>query len=212
MKLMDVQRYRLIVNDIAGLDWAALSREELRIAAYAYYFFSVQFREGLELACALNPWDTRLMELRTGEIDTDNLSPFPGIAEPGERMDHDEFMLRIVGISELGERAHTHVGLLGQAYLETTRRLPERTRAIAVASYEDGGLEAVFRAMLTAPDWQHPSLAAFQHFLVEHIRFDSDEGAGHGALSRHLVPDDRVIPLWSAFRDLLIGAVPRLLG
>ena len=81
------------------------------------------------------------------------------------------------------------------------------TRAMSLSSYEDGGLETVFRAMLTAPDWNEPSLGAFRHFLVEHIKLDSGE---HGGLCRHLVADDRILPLWNAFRDILVGAAPRL--
>ena len=54
---------------------------------------------------------------------------------------------------------------------------------MALASYEDGGLERVFRAILTAQHWNDPVLQAFKHFLSEHIRFDSDPEQGHGALA-----------------------------
>jgi hypothetical protein len=78
-----------------------------------------------------------------------------------------------------------------------------------LSSYEDGGLEAVFRAILTAPDWNEPSLGAFKHFLVEHIKLDSGEDS-HGSLARHLVADDRILPLWEGFRHLLVAAAPSL--
>ena len=81
---------------------------------------------------------------------------------------------------------------------------------MALASYEDGGLERVFRAMLTAQHWNDPALQAFKHFLSEHIRFDSDPEQGHGALCRHLTPDERVMPLWAGFKEMLIETVPRL--
>ena len=74
---------------------------------------------------------------------------------------------------------------------------------------EDGGLE-VFRATLTAQHWTGPLQQAFKHFLTEHIRFDSDPNQGHGGFCRHLTPDDRVLPLWTAFKHLLIEAAPRL--
>lgn len=96
---------------------------------------------------------------------------------------------------------------LGREYLARVDQMDPMTRAMALSSYEDGGLETVFRAILTAPDWDEPSLGAFRHFLVEHIRLDSGE---HGSLCRHLVADDRILPLWTAFRDLLVGAAPRL--
>ncbi|MGD0429609.1 MAG: hypothetical protein ABSA58_00835, partial [Acetobacteraceae bacterium] len=54
------------------------------------------------------------------------------------------------------------------------------------------------------------ALKAFRHFLSEHIRFDSDPDEGHGALSRHLRPDDRILPLWTAFARLLVDFVPTL--
>ena len=85
-------------------------------------------------------------------------------------------------------------------------------RALSITSYEDGGLERVFKAMLQAPDWDARSLAAFRHFLVEHIRFDSDPDVGHGSLSRHFAPDDRILPAWRGFRNILVEAAPRLAG
>ena len=212
MNWMNPKPYQVVVDDISQLGWSRLGTDDLRAVALGYYFFSVQFRESLELACAMNPWDNRLQELRDGECDTDNLSPYPGVAAAGERMNHDEFMRRVVVLCEIDDLVTKRVSRLGEAYLSTTRRLPESARALSISSYEDGGLEKVFHAILMAPTWSHPGSMAFQHFLVEHIRFDSDEGAGHGALSRHLVPDQSVVPMWSAFRDLLIGAAPCLLG
>ena len=210
MEVAVAHQYRAVVDEIAGFRWASLSRAELVRAAWAYYFFSVQFRESLEHACDLHPWDQQLQDLRDGECDTDNLSPFPGIAEPGERMNHDEYMHRVLALSGLPQSERVALDQLGQSYLAATRSLPDGVRALSIASYEDGGLEAVFTAILKAQDWAHPSLAAFRHFLLEHIRFDSDVDAGHGALCRHLVPDDRILPLWTAFRDLFAAAVPAL--
>jgi hypothetical protein len=187
-----------------------LSSEDLEYVAWAYYFFSVQFRENLEIACDLHPDDDKLTQLRREECDTANLSPWPGVAEPGERLNHDEFMHRTIALSAVQPGGRTHVAGLGAVYLEKMRAIDPQTRALSIASYEDGGLEAVFNAILRSPDWDGRLLAAFRHFLVEHIRFDSDPTQGHGALSRHLVPDDRIWPIWRAFRDLLVGAVPKL--
>ncbi len=212
MNLVISQRYRQVVEDIANLNWPALSRDDLLAVAWAYYYFSVQFRENLELACEMNPWDELLTELRAGECDTSNLSPYPGVADRGEKMNHDEFMRRLLGLSELHPVVRTRVQALGVAYLAFSRSVDPTARALSISSYEDGGLEAVFRAILLAPEWSDASLAAFKHFLVEHIRFDSDVDAGHGALSRHLVPDDRIYELWDAFRNLLVGAAPVLLS
>jgi hypothetical protein len=149
--------------------------------------------------------------LHSGECDTDNLSPCAGVADAGERMNHDEFMRRVLMISGLPQAARARIEEDGHAYLAATRQLPDVTRALSIASYEDGGLETVFRAMLLAPVWDGVAMQAFRHFLVSHIAFDSDENGGHGALSRHLVPDDRILPLWVGFRNLLVSVAPSLL-
>ena len=205
MKAAD--RYLKVVDQIEALNWPALTRDELMAACAAYSYFSVQFVEAVHIACDLYPSDPKLIELRQGECDTDNLSPYPGVAKPGERMDHDEFMRRTVAMSSLDRDTRNRIESLGRAYLAEVRQFDPVTRAMSLSSYEDGGLEKVFGAMLTANDWDEPSLGAFRHFLVEHIKLDSGE---HGGLCRHLVADDRILPLWEAFRNLLTGAAPRL--
>jgi hypothetical protein len=211
MDMMTNCDYRFVVEEITSLAWASLSQEDLMVVAWGYYYFSVQFRESLNLACESYPEDPQLQVLREGECDTDNLSPYEGIAEAGERMNHDEFMRRLLSLTDISARQSARLRQLGMQYLTLTRDLPSHARAMSIPTYEDGGLESVFRAMLTAPDWDHPSLKAFRHFLVEHIRFDSDADGGHGALSRHLQPASETILLWTAFRDLLIGAAPALM-
>ena len=89
-----------------------------------------------------------MQELRAGECATDNLSPWPGVAQPGERMDHDEFMRRLLAFQPVEHDAY--LTLVGEAYLRRTRSLDDWTRATSIASYEDGGLSRVFNAMLRA--------------------------------------------------------------
>ena len=188
--------------------WGELDSDEVMRVAKAYYYFSVQFRENLEIARALHPDDPKLAELWEGECDTDNLSPWPGVAAAGERMNHDEFMRRLLDFHPVG--GDDRLTDLGLAYLDKTRRIDDTARAASIASYEDGGLSRVFGAMLRAPHWYGKGQRAFRFFLEEHIRFDTEDGAGHGSLSRHLPVDDRILPLWTAFRDLLATAVPKL--
>jgi hypothetical protein len=200
-------RFETVISEIENLKWDILNRNELKAVCAAYYYFSVQFVEAVDIACDLYPSDPMLVELRKGECDTNNLSPYPGVAEPGEKMNHDEFMRRTVAMSDMDHGSRGRVESLGRAYLTKVHGLDRMTRAMSLSSYEDGGLEVVFRAFLSAPDWNEPSLLAFRHFLVEHIKLDSGE---HGGLCRHLVADDRILPLWEAFRDLLVKAAPRL--
>jgi hypothetical protein len=202
--------YAQVIDDICDLNWASLTQGDLINVAWVYYYFSVQFREGLEIARNLYPDDDRLRQLDHGERDTDNLSPWPGVAAIGERMNHDEFMRRTLKLTTIFERRRRDLVAMGQSYLTETRAMDGNTRALALASYEDGGLERVFGAILKAQHWNDPLLLAFKHFLAEHIRFDSDPEQGHGALCRHLTPDDGVLPLWAEFRQMLVKAAPRL--
>jgi hypothetical protein len=202
--------YRQVIDEICDLDWVNLTRTDLTSVAWAYYYFSIQFRECLEAARSLYPKDDRLLQLDHGERDTDNLSPWPGVAKPGEKMHHDEFMRRALELEPISDDRRRSLVAVGQSYLTNVRSIDGNTRALALASYEDGGLEQVFEAILKARDWSGPLLQAFKHFLLEHIRFDSDPDQGHGALCRHLTPDDRIRPLWVEFRQILVKAAPGL--
>jgi hypothetical protein len=199
-----------VIARICGLRWADLNQADLVAVAQSYSFFSVQFRENLQIACELYPCDANLKELESGECNTANLSPWPGIAAANEKMDHDEFMRRLLSVSPAREWRSSYVDELGQSYLAEIRKITPAVRAMSIASYEGGGLERIFRAFLSAPDWDNPALKAFQHFLIEHVRFDTDPEHGHGALSQQLAPDERVIPLWTEYEHLLIRSVPKL--
>jgi hypothetical protein len=200
--------FHSVIDGIGRMVWEDLDSNEIMRVAKAYYYFSIQFRENLQIACDLHPDDPKLAELWDGECDTDNLSPWPGVAAAGERVNHDEFMRRLLEFSPASRDARLTDA--GHAYLARTRAIDNMTRASSIASYEDGGLSTVFGAMLRAPHWYGKGQRAFRFFLEQHIAFDSDDGAGHGTLSRHLPVDDRILPLWTAFRDLLITAVPKL--
>jgi hypothetical protein len=202
--------YPRLIDQICKLNWHLLTREELMSIAWVYYYFSVQFRESLEIACSLFPNDDRLRELDHGERNTDNLSPWPGIAHLGERMNHDEFMRRTLGLTLINDHRRTELEAIGSSYLAQVAKIDRVIRATSIASYEDGGLETVFRSILKANDWNAALLQAFKHFLTEHIKFDSDPEHGHGAICRHLAPDDAIVPLWAAFHTMLVAAAPAL--
>jgi hypothetical protein len=202
--------YEQVIDEICNLNWTKLIEEDIIRVAWAYYHFSVQFRECLEIARKMYPDDERLLQLDHGERNTDNLSPWPGVAKPGEKINHDEFMRRTLELAKIPETGRIVLSDIGRTYLKTVRAIDPKIQALALATYEDGGLERVFRAILTAPNWNGPLQQAFKHFLAEHIRFDSDPNQGHGALCRHLTPDDRVLPVWAAFEQMLTDAAPKL--
>ena len=203
--------YEQVIAEIYDLNWDHLREDEMISVAWAYCYFSIQFRENLQLACALYPKDINLKRLEAEECNTDNLSPYPGVAEAGERLNHDEFMRRLLALSPISEKLEAQIKRIGHHYLEEIRDIAPEIRAMSISSYEDGGLEAVFNGILRAPAYDNSLLNAFRFFLTEHIRFDSDPDKGHGALSRHMVADDGILPLWAAFKQLLVETTPGLL-
>lgn len=202
--------YRSIIDAVCDLRWADLDRAGISTVAWAYYYFSVQFRENLQVAHGLYPDDPALDRLVAEECATNNLSPWPGVAQAGETLDHDEFMRRVLTLSPIDHETRQRVEQAGRCYLSSARAEDDYAKAASIASYEDGGLERVFKAMLQCHCWDTPLLEAFRHFLVKHIGFDSHPEQGHGALIRHLAPDERIVGLWSQFYTLLITAVPCL--
>jgi hypothetical protein len=197
--------FEAVIDGICRMGWERLNSNEVMRVAKAYYYFSVQFRENLAIARARHSDNPKLAALWSGECETDHLSPWPGEAA-GERMSYDEFMRRLLEFHPAGrDKRLTEAGL---AYLDKTRRLDDAARASSVASYEAGGLSRVFNAMLRAPRWHGRGQRAFRFFLEEHIRLEG--GARRAELSRRLPVDDRILPLWAAFRDLLTTAVPKL--
>ncbi|HEY3777256.1 MAG TPA: hypothetical protein VGL35_04295 [Rhizomicrobium sp.] len=196
------------VENICDLNWGDLSKDSLTSVAWAYHYFSIQFRENLEIARALSPDDESLKELEAEECRTANLSPWEGVAMPGERMDHDEFMRRTLTLAPIGPERCVVLCAHGRAYLDAVRSLDAHTRAQSIVSYEGGGLERVFCAMLGARDWQGPLLSAFRHFLAMHLKLDDH----HGALVGHLDAGEAAVPLWQLFRDLLVACVPDLVS
>ena len=207
---MSVFAIDLVIDEICSFPWSSLSSDEMADVAWAYYFFSIQFRESLGEARRLYPEDTSLKKVEAEECDTSNLSPWPGVAATGERMNHDEFMRRTLALIAFAPSRVARHRAIGQHYLAETRALRPETRAASLASYEDGGLERVFRSILTFTRWDNDLLRAFRHFLSEHVRFDCDSEQGHGALCRHITFDESILPLWNGFRDLLLQAVPAL--
>ena len=139
--------YQSVINSIDAMAWESLDTNEMLRVAKAYYYFSVQFRRNLEIARKLYPDDPKLLELWKGECHTDNLSPWPGIADPGEKMHHDEFMRRLIWLNP-GVAMNEGLSSAGGKYLKEVRLVDQYARAASLASYEDGGLATVFMAML----------------------------------------------------------------
>ncbi len=212
MRISECAESKETIDAICNLNWAGLTQDNLQDVATGYYYFSVQFRESLHVARELYPNDEKLRKLEEVECNTDNLSPWLGVVHAGEKIDHDEFMRRLLVLSPVDDGHRNMLDLVGQKYLRSTREVKPELRAGSIASYEDGGLERVFKAILKSRHWDTPALHAFKHFLIKHIQFDSEPEHGHGALSRHLIPDDgEISPMWSEFKRLLVECAPELI-
>ena len=85
-----------VINQISRMPWEKISNHDVLKIAKAYYYFSVQFRENLAISCLLYPRDENLRKLYKEECHTDNLSPYPGITAIGEKINHDEFIERLL--------------------------------------------------------------------------------------------------------------------
>jgi hypothetical protein len=49
---MSGRKFEGVIDDVCGLNWGNLVEDDLVNVAWAYYYFSVQFRERLEIARA----------------------------------------------------------------------------------------------------------------------------------------------------------------
>jgi hypothetical protein len=202
--------YERVIDEICRLPWKTLLIDDLTDVARAYYYFSVQFRENLEIACQLYPDDSKIRQLKQEECNTDNLSPWPAVASDGEKVNHDEFVRRLLLLAPVNDMKQRRLDEIGQSYLDKVHKMDCITRASSIAAYEGGGLERVFRAILESQHWNSPLLLAFKHFLIQHIKFDNNPLQGHGALIGQLMVDDEILPLWIAFKVLLVEVVPKL--
>src|ERR1700757_54527 len=92
-----------VIDEICALSWSDLSKNALTDITWAYYYISIQFRENVEIACHLYPDDLKLKQLMEEECHTDNLSPWPGAASIGEKINHDEFVRRLLKLSPIDQ-------------------------------------------------------------------------------------------------------------
>ena len=59
-------------------------------------------------------------------------------------MNHDEFMRRTLELAKIPEIGRIVLSDIGHKYLKTVRAIDPKVRALALATYEDGGMERVF--------------------------------------------------------------------
>ncbi|MGH1403481.1 MAG: hypothetical protein ACRBDL_04505 [Alphaproteobacteria bacterium] len=211
MGLSDCFNTNNAVNRICNLDWESFNEDQIASAAWMLYYLSIQFRKNLETAMELHPNDPALQELATEELHTDNLSPFPNIAEEGECLDHDEFLKRIIDSYPMEQEKKQFLTALGNKYLAELSHMPDEAKTMHLVSLEDGGASRIYQSILNAPteQWESNEMQAFHHFLEKHVAFDNLEGedAGHGALIRKLGMDDSIAPMYDVLADCMEEAI-----
>tara|TARA_B100001989_G_C24540621_1_gene467343 strand:- start:1554 stop:2237 length:684 start_codon:yes stop_codon:yes gene_type:complete len=196
------------VERICNLGWEDLSENQVKRALHGFYFFSQKFVDNLRTASNLYPEDDGIKSLMQEELNTDNLSPYNGVADEGEAMDHDVFLRRVIQISGLSEEENEELFTKGKQYLEAMDQMPPEAQLQCLVSCEDGGAIQMYSSVLKAQvlDSEDPALQAFKHFLQKHVEFDNEEGAeaGHGTLVRKFEMEDKHIgPFWNHFADFL---------
>ena len=122
--------YEQAIDEICNLNWTKLTEEDIIRVAWAYYHFSVQFRECLEIARKMYPDDERLLQLDHGERNTDNLSPWPGVAATGEKMNYDEFMRRTLELAKIPEIGRIVLSDIGKKYLKAVRAIDPKIQSV----------------------------------------------------------------------------------
>src|SRR5271166_2372633 len=122
--------YKPVIEEIVDFDWAGLDQKQMTAVAWAYYYFSIQFRENLNAAIVLHPDEEQLQHLAAEECNTDNLSPWPGVAAPGEKMNHDDFMRRVLILTPIEPAMETSLKTIGERYLAATRLVDDQTKAM----------------------------------------------------------------------------------
>src|SRR5664279_430819 len=125
---MTVNDYELVISEICNFAWSSLNQEELSAAALAYYYFSVQFRENLEIAASLYPDDKQIAHLIKEECDTANLSPWPHVAKINETLNHDEFMRRALLLNPIDPATQARITNAGEQYLQRIRAIDDTVR------------------------------------------------------------------------------------
>ena len=115
MTVLETYKFRKVIDDIGNLRWTSLTSEDMTAVAWAYYYFSIQFRENLQIARSLYPNDEKLKQLEQEECDTDNLSPWPGVVMHGEKVNHDEFMRRTLDLIPIERSKAVYFANVGAA-------------------------------------------------------------------------------------------------
>jgi hypothetical protein len=93
------------------------------------------------------PDDERLLQLDHGERNTDNLSPWPGVAATAAKMNHDEFMRRTLELAKIPETGRIVLSDIGKKYLKAVRAIDPKIQALALATYEETKVTALYAAI-----------------------------------------------------------------
>ena len=167
--------YKELVKKIADLDWKKASPGDIILLSRCT---AKEFADSLRFGVTLYPDDTRLMEMVSGELKTDNMT-FEDYVAKG---DHWEFLEHFINKYTITP-SKPEISPAMSDYVAFVESLPDTDRAMTVFSREEE-LTSIFRKIVNAHDWDSIGFGFYKYYLEQHILFDSGEG-GHHHLTQH---------------------------
>jgi hypothetical protein len=164
-----------LVRQIADLDWTRAAPSDIILLSRCT---AREFATSLRLGVTLYPDDKRLMEMVSGELETNNMV-FDDYTIKG---DHWEFLEHFIKRYEIiPTSAKIQDGM--DEYVRGVEAFSDTDRAMTVFSREEE-LTLIFKKIVVAHDWEGLGFRFYEFYLKQHILFDSGDH-GHAWLTRH---------------------------
>ncbi|MEJ0053675.1 MAG: hypothetical protein WDN10_03030 [bacterium] len=170
-----VYRHKELVKQIAGLPWQDADPRDIILLSLAT---AKEFASSLRAGVELYPEDSRMMEMVSGELETDNMT-FDDYVSKG---DHWQFLDHFVKKYSIAS-SKPEVEAASQEYVHAVETLSPADRAMTVFSREEE-LTSIFEKVVAAHDWEKLGYGFYLYYLKQHIFFDSGDG-GHHHLTQH---------------------------
>jgi len=187
------------ISQIANFNWSKMSIYDI---LYLSLTTAYEFAESLRIAQKFYPENKDIAAVASGELLTDNLY-YENYRRPG---DHADYLAYFFVRKNLGRRVSLKAQVSADIYLIKCESFTDGQRAMSIISREQE-LHKIFEKIVSSHNWKSNSLDFYEHYLLEHIRFDSQEG-GHGDLLSKLPLNEKYLDeFWAARFDLYNSAM-----